>query len=347
MGGGIFTYIYNLTNELADTYNVYVAYSVRDQTPENFKEYFNENINLIEVQNFKREINIISDIKASFELKAITKKIDPDIIHLHSSKAGAIGRVLFNSKKTPLFYTPHGYSFLINDNWLKSKFYKLIELGLSKLSCTTISCSQGEYEQTSKMTQKSLLVNNGINISELENTVTINNLSKPKNRQRTVFTLGRITQQKNPFLFNQIAELMPNVKFLWIGDGELRHILIAKNIEIKGWLNREEALQIANQSDVFLLTSKWEGLPMALLEAMYMKKLCVVSNVSGNKDVIDNGVSGFVCNDLSAYIRALAGNNSLMAEKAHQKILDEYNTHIMAQNYNDIYAESLSKVKKI
>ena len=50
-------------------------------------------------------------------------------------------------------------------------------------------------------------------------------------------------------------------------------------------------------ADVFLLTSLWEGLPVSLLEAMYMKKPCVVSDVIGNHDVIENGRNGFICGD--------------------------------------------------
>ena len=51
----------------------------------------------------------------------------------------------------------------------------------------------------------------------------------------TVYTLGRICYQKNPTLFNEIAEALPDVKFIWIGDGELREQLTSKNIEITGW----------------------------------------------------------------------------------------------------------------
>lgn len=53
------------------------------------------------------------DIVAFFEIRRIASEIKPDIIHLHSSKAGALGRFAFNGKRVPLFYTPHGYSFLM------------------------------------------------------------------------------------------------------------------------------------------------------------------------------------------------------------------------------------------
>lgn len=345
MGGGVFTYINNLANELCEKYDVYIAYSVRSQTPDNFEDFFNKKIHLIEVKNFKREIDLFSDIRAMVELRHIEKIIDPDIIHLHSSKAGALGRLIFSYKHKPLFYTPHGYSFLSSNSKFKNKLYKCIESSLAKFKCTTISCSLGEHQETLKMTSRAFLVNNGININELENMLK-NNIRhvEPQNRL-TVFTLGRITKQKNPYLFNQIANLMPDVKFVWIGDGELRDVLTAENIEIKGWLSRKKALSIAYNADVFLLTSGWEGLPIALLEAMYMKKLCVVSNAVGNRDVIENNVSGYVCETVTQYVKAILAQRSVMIESAHEKVISEYNTSIMSKKYEEIYANSLSQYK--
>lgn len=65
---------------------------------------------------------------------------------------------------------------------------------------------------------------------------------------------------------------MPEIEFVWIGDGELKSRLLADNIKVTGWVNKAKALDILNDTDIFLLTSLWEGLPMALLEAMYLKK---------------------------------------------------------------------------
>ena len=139
---------------------------------------------------------------------------------------------------------------------------------------------------------------------------------------------------------------MPNIKFLWIGDGELRDMLTAENIEIKGWLSREDALVTASKADVFLLTSKWEGLPISLLEAMYLKKTCVVSNVIGNKDVIEDKYNGFICNNITDYITAISSNQKLLGQKAHETILSKYNMHLMGEEYNKIYSEGMNKYKK-
>lgn len=63
MGGGVFTYIVDLANELVDTYDMYIAYAVRKQTPANYKDYFDKRIHLIEVKNFGRAINPVKDLQ--------------------------------------------------------------------------------------------------------------------------------------------------------------------------------------------------------------------------------------------------------------------------------------------
>ena len=151
MGGGVFTYIVDLANELVNKYDMYIAYAVRKQTPKNYKDYFDKRIHLIEVKNFGRAINPTKDIAAFFEVKKIAAEVKPDVIHLHSSKAGAIGRVAFDGK-IPMFYTPHGYSFLMeNCNPTKRRVFKLIESVCAKRNCTTISCSVGEHQETLKL----------------------------------------------------------------------------------------------------------------------------------------------------------------------------------------------------
>lgn len=345
MGGGVFTYIVELSNQLVEKYDIYIAYATRPQTPENFRDYFDDRIKLIEVENFSRSVNILSDVKAFFEIKNIVKKINPDVVHLHSSKAGALGRWCINGRKIPMFYTPHGFSFLMADqSKLKLKIYKFIEKFCAIRKCTTIACSKGEYIEAKSLNKKATYVNNGINIKKLEKT--IETIQKQNSDNFTVFTLGRICYQKNPELFNSIAKSMPNVKFLWIGDGELRNKLTSENIEITGWVDRETALKYALSADVFMLTSLWEGLPMSLLEAMYMKKLCIVSNVIGNRDVIKTLCNGFCCDTENDFIDAInfakdKDCNELISN-ARNDILAQYNTEVMAKKYDELYSKAIN-----
>ena len=339
MGGGVFTYIVDLANELANKYEIYIAYAIRKQTPDNYRDYFDKRVHLIKVHNFTRSINPSKDIAGFFEIRQIAKKVEPDIIHLHSSKAGVLGRLAFDGKNIPLFYTPHGYSFLMqNSSAIKRAIYKIIEVFCGKRRCTTISCSAGENEESKRLTANAVYVNNAINTVDLKNM-----LAEVQKEQHkfTVFTLGRICYQKNPSLFNSIAEAMPDIQFLWIGDGELREELTAPNIKITGWAERKDALKYSVNADVFLLPSLWEGLPMSLLEAMYMEKPCVVSNVIGNKDVIHNNDNGYVCDSVEEFVKAIReikdGKAEKYIKKAKKDIFDFYDTRVQAEQYSRIY----------
>lgn len=343
MGGGVFTYIVDLANELVNSYDMYIAYAVRKQTPQNYKDYFDKRIHLIEVKNFGRVIDPAKDIAAFFEVKKIAAKIKPDVIHLHSSKAGAIGRVAFNGK-IPMFYTPHGYSFLMeNYKPMKRRMFKVIESVCAKRNCTTISCSVGEHQESLKLTKHATYVNNGINMAELQEII---DKTEKVEHPFTVYTLGRICYQKNPTLFNEIAQSLPDVKFVWIGDGELRDQLTSENIEITGWADRSTAIRYAVNADVFLLPSRWEGLPISLLESMYMKKACVVSNVIGNRDVIHNGENGFVCTKVEDFVKAIEecqGEVEKLTEHEYQDILKMYNTKVMAEQYSKKYETAMNR----
>lgn len=345
-GGGVFTYLVNLTNELCDEYDIYIAYGLRKQTPKNLKKYFDKRIHLIKVQNYQRSISLLRDTKALLEMKRIANKVKPDIIHLNSSKAGILGRFLFRNSNVPVFYTPHGYSFLMADiSNQKKAFYKLLEKAFAFKNIETIACSKGEYEITKELTSNATYVDNGINLKEFDG-IKLNHQTDMNHLK--IATLGRISLQKNPALFNKIAFAFPNLEFLWIGDGDLKNKLTAPNITVTGWVDNKTALQYLNDADIFLLTSLWEGLPMALLEAMYMRKLCIVSNVIGNRDVIHNEENGYVCNGEKQFITkineiVMNGITNNLVEHAHRDVLNHYASQNMANGYIKLYKKELIK----
>lgn len=346
MGGGVFSYLVDLTGELLEEFDIFVAYAVRPQTPENFQSYFDSGVHFIEVKNFTRSLNLVKDIRAFIEIRKIAKKIHPDIIHLHSSKAGVLGRWAFNGRRIPLFYTPHGYSFLMSDQGrTKRMFYKFMERMSSARICQTVACSEGEYIEAARLGRRATYVNNGINLKKMRHI--LEKIGTVKKSGITVFTMGRICYQKNPEMFQKLAENFPDLHFLWIGDGEMRNTLRADNIEITGWVDRETALTLAKSADIFLLTSRWEGLPISLLEAMYMKKLCLVSDVTGNRDVIEDGKNGFLCRDFKAFktalIRAREQNLDSLIQQAYQDVLYRFNTGVMKRKYLRLYRRGMKK----
>ena len=137
--------------------------------------------------------------------------------------------------------------------------------------------------------------------------------------------------------------------FVWIGDGELRSVLKAPNIEVTGWLNREEAMRKSMSSKIFILTSLWEGLPMSLLESMYMEKICLVNDVIGSRDVIRDGENGYICSSADEFVRVIRNILSdpellrKVASQARKDIEEVYNTRIMAEKYREIYEEALEQ----
>lgn len=347
-GGGVYTYMKGLANRICDEYDVVIAYSKRAQTPSNFKDEFSKNIKFIEVKNFSRNIGM-NDIKALNEVRNIIKEEKPDIVHLHSSKAGVIGRFAINKKGIKVFYTPHGYSFFKkDDSRLKRNMYKAIEkvAATYNKNCTTIACSEGEYNQAKRLSRNCQYVNNGINTEHIDRYIKVNQWDKEiKNRKMKIGAIGRIDTQKNPKLFNEIAERFPDVDFVWIGDGKQKDLLTSKNIKITGWLKNDKAVEEIANCDIFLLPSLWEGLPMSLLEAMYMQKICIVSNISGNNNVIKNGVNGFICENIDEYCDIINNvkngqcNTEEIVLNAKNSVVKEYNLDVMSNKYKKIYKQ--------
>lgn len=94
-----------------------------------------------------------------------------------------------------------------------------------------------------------------------------------------------------------------------------------------------------------------EGLPISLLESMYMKKACVVSNVIGNRDVIHNGENGFVCTKVEDFVKAIEecqGEDGKLTERAYQDILKRYNTKVMylefSSSISNVFVPKVNKI---
>jgi glycosyltransferase involved in cell wall biosynthesis len=329
LAGGVHTYFKDLSfffgdREINETINTTIIYSGnrKEIDSEKIKEEFSNGVSLIEL-SMLRHFSPIQDLKSILELTAILRKLKPDVIHLHSSKAGVLGRIacflLF--KKTKLFYTPHGYSFLRTDiSKLSKKSYWFIEKSFQQLfGGQTIACGDTEYELAKKI-GKSHLIRNGIDIQSVSENSTEN-----KNELLTIGILGRITFARNPKLFNEIALKFPNFNFVWIGDGELKQQITAQNIRITGWfLQRDKALKELNAIDIYIQTSLWEGLPIAVLEAMAMRKPVLATNIIGNKDIVSPNETGFLfdtIDELENYIEILKDEKTRKAfgEKAFEK----------------------------
>ena len=338
---GVLSFLLDITKRQVEEYEIYILYGVRPLTPDNVEQLFDKRIHLIKIDSFKGALGTVLNPKAYKEVYQWYKQIKPDIVHFHSSASGFVGRWALPCGKIKSFYTPHGYSFLMQDgSKIKRFIYWLIEYISAKRPTKTIACSKGEYEEAIKLSKNSTYINNGINTKEL---LPYLNTSKKINFPLKICTSGRIMYQKNPILFNQIANLLPEAVFTWIGEGDMKTELTSPNIKITGWITREEALSIIKESDIYILPSLWEGLPISLLESMYLKKICIVSNVIGNRDVINHMKNGLICNtseDYAEYIKKIINNEIdgyTLAEQASSDVSEHYNVDLMANKYSLIY----------
>lgn len=347
-GGGVFTYVSQLCNDMVDDFDVYLAYSLRPQTPKNYKSFLDERVHLIEVKNFGNLLNVGSDIKVIKELHRIEDDIKPDIIHLHSSIAGGIGRIAFKGKNNTVLYTPHGYAHILMGRNRKTFVYEIMEKILGKTNAVTLTCCESEDAVAKTLGKRTAYIETGVNLEDLSEA--LDAIKPVHNEKFTVFTLGRVCTQKQSALFNRIAELVPEAQFVWIGNGELENELTASNMEVTGWKARKEALAMAKGADAYVLCSYGEAIAMSLIENMFMKKLCLVSNTMGNKSVIKDGYNGYLCEtaeDYAARIReAMVNFPAELPENAYNDVMNIYNTHEMKRKYVAFYNAIIDGIHK-
>ncbi|WP_268848385.1 glycosyltransferase [Flavobacterium aestivum] len=337
---GVYTYIRQLTYFCSkdDRFQNFVIYSgERSETNDDFiKEDFFPNVEFRRI-TMSREISPLKDLKSLIKIILEIRKIKPEIIHVHSSKAGVLGRIarLFYPK-AKLFYTPHGYSFIREDiSGNKKQVYYLLEKIITKIfGGTIIACGDYEFIKAEGL-GKAELIRNGVDIDSVSKHI------RPYNNQKfTIGTSGKIYIPKNPELFNKLALKLPNYQFVWIGDGELKDKLTAENIIITGWKSNNETLKLANEFDVFLSTSSWEGLPFNIIEAMVLSKPIVSSNINGNKPTVINSQNGFLCDKIEDYVNAfqILEDKSIREQfgKRSFQIADELFN--MNKNFNQLIA---------
>lgn len=200
-------------------------------------------------------------------LRATTEALQPDIVHAHSSFAGAVARLaLRRGWQSRIVYTPHCYAFERTDVARPvRRLFWLSEAALSFRGSQVAACSPREEDLARSLPgrQRATYVPNvAPRSAEVQEPA-------PPGVIR-VSAAGRLTHQKAPWLFAEAARLGPEgVRWVWIGGGEARHerLLRAAGVEVTGWLPREEAVHRLAGSHLYVHTASWEGAPMTVLEA--------------------------------------------------------------------------------
>lgn len=284
-----------------------------------------------------------------------------DIIHAHGTRANSN---TFSSSKAlniPLIYTVHGWSFHPDQSKIVKIVRTLSERLLVKMADKTICVSQSNLnEGKSKfpMPNASVIVN-GINQVKFNPELEFKNIRaefKIDENDIVVGYIARITAQKDPFTFLKAIAKVPaetNVKFLIIGDGDLKKEMLelAKELNLGTRVVfedfRDDIPAILSGMDIFCLPSLWEGLPIALLEAMAMRKAIIATAIDGTMDLINHMENGLLipvsdADKLEEAITLLVADPILrtrLGQAAGVTVKEKFNIGTMTRKVEAVYNE--------
>lgn len=312
-----------IANRLArEGHDVHVIYSVRPDTPPGLAAMFDARVSLRHVQMKGEGL-----LRTVGRLRTTLNEIGPDVVHLHSSFAGFLGRLstLFALPKAAFFYSPHCISFMRRDI---SAVKRLAFVGLEWIACVRkclyVACSESEGQAIRVwLRQPVVVVENAV--GDTPSSARSGDAGRPADGPPCVVTVGGVRAQKNPELFAQIAHGMraSGTRFVWIGDGDdaWKARLADAGVEVTGWLPHDEVARRLGGADVYLSTSSWEGMPVSVIEAMLAGRPVVVSDCAGNVDVVRHLQTGVVyatADDALAWLQRLAGDAALRRELGRQ-----------------------------
>lgn len=356
--GGAERLLVDLSNELAKE-NEIIVLTLKDDSIDNNNFYLSELSNNIKYINtgIKKGLSL----KEAFHIYKTIKSINPDVVHFH------LGNTLFYIIFSVLFYrrpiyieTLHNRADKINQTkfifWIKKILYKFKIVRL----CTISKDNQQSFINHYK-TKDSTLIYNGRKLPEktLEFDNVKNEIDNLKKTSKDIVFLhiGRCHEQKNQkrliSALNEIDKLNINFCLLIIGDGfesqlgyQLKHIACDK-IHFLG--TRKNTVDYFLNADAFCLSSDYEGMPISLIESLACKCIPICTPVSGPSEIITDGMTGFLSDDISdeSYLSSLL-NFIKNKESINKDFLIEYYTNNFsiqkcANLYLSLYKSLLNK----
>lgn len=241
------------------------------------------------------------------EIKRVIKQYKPDILHATDYKASVITALTLT--KTPIISHLHNNSPWIKKPCLKS-FALLFSIIRAKKVLAVSNSIKNEYIFARITRNKIETISNPVDYRKIER-----KYKKFRKREKLydICCVARVTEQKNPLLFIEVIKRIKsknnNIKAIWVGDGdqfeECQKIIeeqkLAGNLSFIG--HKDNPYIYYGQSKVFLLTSSYEGYGLAAFEALSMGLPCIVSNVGGLKDIVDDEC-GEKCTKIGEYADA-------------------------------------------
>lgn len=284
-----------------------------------------------------------------------------DIIHLHSSRAGFLARslaILFRPH-AHLVYSPHCFSFNQSEfshrqQWLFLTLERLALRGGRDL--VLVSDTEAECAAQQLPGARAVVLANAVDTS------TFVPAPEPSTHPLEVVHLGRVAAQKNPGQFAQIASLARQeypgrFTFTWIGDGDRQlldaeadavddhsHSVATPEVFVTGWITQAEIREQLSHASILLFTSVAEGMPISMLEAGSMAIPTVGADVIGVRDLIEDGVNGFLFRTPAEAVSALGELRSAerrreLGAAARARIVHEHSQAELAARSLRIYTD--------
>jgi glycosyltransferase involved in cell wall biosynthesis len=294
--------------------------------------------------SMKREVSIFGfmhEIKNFFalikQLKALKKEYAQVIVHTHSTKAGIVGRwaAWFAGIKT-IIHTVHGFAFHNFQSWFTWIIFYIPEFFTSLITTKFVFVSNADTVTASrlmpKISQKKVLIRAAIDDHHFSALAPHVYHKKEANHTFIIGTISCFKPQKNLIdllkAFEHAYRQNPHLRLEIIGDGQQRPALeefiayhnLQNVVVLHGW--QLDVAPLMKRWQLFALTSLWEGLPCALIEARLLKLPIVSYNTGGISDIIHHGINGFLYpqknwQKLSAGILMLSHDEALYAQLAY------------------------------
>lgn len=324
-----------------------------------------EGVDVRVIPSLVREVSPLQDLRALWELVATFRRLRPKIVHTHSSKAGILGRLAAWLAGVPcILHTIHGYGVTpAQPLWLQHLVIKL-EWLVGRVTTHWIAVSQADRRQGLEWelfsASKVSVVRPGIDPTPFA--ARIEQAERDRLRAALgvgpdhllVGTVSCLKPQKSPEDFIRVAALvcqrMPAAKCALVGDGALRPQIEAMiqahglqdRVMLLGW--RRDVASLLKAFDVFVLTSQWEGLPCAILEARASRIPIVATRVGGSAEAIIEGIQGTLCpaGDVKAIagrVCQILGDERLRADLRNgtQELPEEFTIQETVKQYQSLY----------
>lgn len=356
LGGGVDVYLRTILEHI--DYNKFEIHIIYSKDNEGDYAKIHPSIQEYKIE-MTREINLLVDIIAIKDSIQLLKKIQPNLIHCHSAKGGAYGRLAGKILNIPTLFTPHAFSYLSTDKKFLKKIYQTIEQLLFTSNSYLLACSKSEKERAIKdlnlNNTKILLWENSIRpIQHISNAHSIQlpdeyicSFGRPCYQKNLVLMIEMFAKfkQKNSniqLVIGGIGKYAPNVKEL---KNAIEYYGLQKEVVLIPWVDRETVFNIISNSKLYISTSRYEGLPYSLIESMALGKPAVVTNCDGNRDLIVQGENGFLVNendiqDFVSKLELLLSNKELydqFSTNTKSRFEKHYNVFTNIQSLERIY----------